>query len=250
MENGQLKLVKNTKKNKFYKVAITISAILILAACIAFVTVYFSTEEIEVTGNNTYTQGEIVQAVQEQYYVDNTLVMVVENHVFDQTYLPFIENISMSFGDSHTLKIKVKEKLRAGVFEYMGKNVYFDSEGIALESRNYLFSGVPVVTGVEFNTLVLGKEIPVDGDYFDTIISITKKITTYDLDISEIHFEEENDITLVSGKFEIYIGSTAYLDSKMSKISEVLAAVSEERKKGTIDMHLYTDKKNIITYSK
>ena len=119
---------------------------------------------------------------------------------------------------THTLEIHVKEKLRSGVFEYMNENVYFDSEGIAQESRGYRFDGVPVVTGVKFNKMVLGEKIPVDGDYFDTILSITEKISTYGLNISEIHFESEDDITLLSGNFEVFLGTSAFLDEKMSKI--------------------------------
>ena len=52
----------------------------------------------------------------------------------------------------------------------------------------------------------------------------------------------------MSGKFEIYLGTPAYLDGKMSRISEILSAVSKEHEKGTIDMHLFTDEKNIITF--
>ena len=66
-----------------------------------------------------------------------------------------------------------------------------------------------------------------DGSYFNTILAITEKISTYGLNISEVHFENENDITLLSGKFEIYLGTSAYLDGKMSRIAETLEAVSE-----------------------
>ena len=104
------------------------------------------------------------------------------------------------------------------------------------------------MTGVKFNKMVLGEKIPVDGDYFDTILSITEKISTYGLNISEIHFESEDDITLLSGNFEVFLGTSAFLDEKMSKIADVLEAVSREHKKGIIDMHLYTGEKNIITF--
>ncbi|MDD7113195.1 MAG: FtsQ-type POTRA domain-containing protein [Lachnospiraceae bacterium] len=250
MENRNLKLVKNRKQKKYNKAIFFLCLIAVLGIGIYFLITDFSIQNIEVKGNTTYTDAEIINAVKSQDYVDNTLVMIAQNQVFGQTYLPFIENISMGYDKSHTLKIKVKEKLRAGVFEYMNKNVYFNSEGIALESRNQLFDGVPVVTGVSFNKMVLGKKIPVDGDYFDTIMNITKKISTYGLEISEIHFENEDDITLVSGKYQIYLGSSLYLDGKMSKIAGILSAVSKEHKKGVIDMHLYTDEKNIITYHK
>ena len=122
-----------------------------------------------------------------------------------------------------------------------------------MESRNTLFEGVPVVTGVKFNEMNLKKKIlenkvPVKKNYFNTIVSITKKITTYKLNVSEIHFEGEDDITLTSLKYKIYLGSSSYLDGKMSKLSSILETVSSNYKKGTIDMHLYTDDKPIVTF--
>lgn len=58
-----------------------------------------------------------------------------------------------------------------------------------MESRNTLFNGVPVVTGVKFNEMKLKKKIlenkvPVKESYFNTIVSITKKIATYKLTVS------------------------------------------------------------------
>lgn len=250
MENRQLKLVKNTKKKKIHKKMILLCVVLLLGLAISLILFLFSLKEIQIKGNHTYTEGEVIQAMKEQDYVPNTLIMTLQNRIFHQKYLPFIEDITMRPEDGHTLTVKIKEKLRAGVFEYMNKNVYFNSDGIAMESRNYRFPDVPVVTGVKFNKLVLGEKIPVEGDYFNTILSITKKIATYGLEISEIHFEHEDDVTLVSGKYEIYLGSTAYLDGKMAKIGEILSSVSKQHKEGTIDMHLYTDEKNIITFYK
>ena len=250
MENRRLALVKKTKRRKLHKWIFWLCFLLIMGIGITCAITGFSVKKIEVNGCQTYTEGEVLREIQSKDYVPNTLVMIFQNRTFGQRYLPFIEKVTMSLGDTHTLKIHITEKLRAGVFEYMGKYVYFDSEGIAQESRNYRFPGVPLVTGVKFDEMIPGKKIPVQGNYYDTILSITQKIATYDLDISEIHFENENDITLKSGKYSIYLGTPAYLDGKMSKISEVLEAISEKGKKGTVDMRLYTDEKNIITYSK
>lgn len=250
MENKGLTLVKKEKNKKVHIAVLLFCVVAVIGIGIYFLITDFSIKKIEVSGNHTYSDAEVVRAIKEQDYVGNTLIMMAQNQVFSQTYLPFIDSISMSYDDTHTLKVKVKEKLRAGVFEYMGKNVYFNTDGIAMESRNHLFEGVPVVTGVEFDTLVLGSRIPVSGDYFQTIVSITKKISTYGLEVSEIHFENEDDIMLTSGNYQIYLGSASCLDGKISKIPEILSAVSKENKKGYIDMHLYTDEKNIITYHK
>lgn len=250
MENSGLVLVEKKNHKKRNILILLCVLIVVIGTGIYFATTEFSVRKIEVKGITTYTEAEVIRAMKEQDYVPNTLVMMAQNQIFGQTYLPFVEEVNMSYEDPHVLRVRVKEKMRAGVFEYMDKNVYFNEDGIAMESRKQRFEGVPVVTGVKFEKLVLGEKIPVKGDYFQTIVSITKKIAAYDLPISEIHFEGENDITLMSGDYEIYLGSTTSLDGKMSRITEVLKAVSSEGEKGTIDMHLYTDEKNIITYRK
>ncbi len=241
-------LVKRRKNRKFHKLLVLLLLILLLGGGTFFVIREFSLEGIEVADNITYSQEEVISAIRSDHYVDNTLAMIAINKLLGDTYLPFIESASMSFDRPHILKVKIKEKIRAGVFQYMDRNVYFDSDGIAQESRNMLFSSVPVVTGVRFDKLVLGEKIPVDGNYFDTIVLITKKISSYNLNVSRIHFESENDIYLVSGRYQIYLGGTQYLETKMSKISEILKSVSQKSDSGIIDMHLFTDGKDIITF--
>ena len=248
-----LAVLENRKRKKRRRIRKTILFLLMAAIIgmgIYYIYVDYSLESYDVTGNTTYMDSEIIEAVEKEDFVPNTLVMVAENVIFGQTYLPFIEKIDMSCEKSHVLHIKVKEKLRAGVFQYLDKYYYFNEQGIAMESRKTLFPGVPIVTGVNFKEVMPEEQIKVDGDYFDTIVDITKKISTYKLDISEIHFEGENDITLVSGNFRIYLGGKEYLNGKMSKIPAVLEALSEKHHEGTVDLSLYTDEKNIITYRK
>ena len=248
-ENG-LTLVKKPKRKTIHKLIIGLVVAAVLGLGIYFGITECSVTNIEIRGNHTYSDAEIIREMKKQDYVPNTLVMLAQNRIFKQTYLPFIENVTMSFKNPHVLRIRVKEKLRPGVLEYMNKNVYFYSEGSVVESRNQRFEGVPLVTGLNLKEMVLGKKLKVSQKQLNTIVSITKKIATYKLDISEIRFDGEDDITLISGDYEIYLGDSDCLDGKMSKIPQLLEAVAKEGKKGVIDMHLYTDEKNIITYRK
>lgn len=252
MEERKLKLVVDNSSRKRHILLLLACLIVIIGMGIYFLITDFSIKKVEIKGNNTYTNTEVLNAMKKDGYVGNTLLMVVQNQLFGQTYLPFIDKISMSYDDSHILKVRVKEKLRAGVFQYMNQYVYFNENGIAVESRNTLFDGVPVVTGVKFDQMSVDREIlqnrvPVKKQYFNTIVSITKKIAAYDIPITEIHFDGEDDITLHSSKYRIYLGSSSYLDGKMSRIAAILETISSSYKKGTIDMHLYTDEKPVIT---
>lgn len=252
MEERNLKLVADNSSRKRHILLLLACLIVVFGMGIYFLLTDFAIQKVEIKGNNTYTNTEILNAMKKDGYVNNTLLMVVQNQIFGQTYLPFIDKVSMSYDDSHILKVRVKEKLRAGVFQYMNEYVYFNENGIAVESRNTLFEGVPIVTGVKFTQLsvdqkILENKVPVKKQYFNTIVSITKKIAAYDIPITEIHFDGEDDITLHSSKYRIYLGSSSYLDGKMSRIASILETISSSYKKGTIDMHLYTDERPVIT---
>ena len=156
----------------------------------------------------------------------------------------------MTCVDHHVLQVKIEEKMRSGVFKYMNRYFYFNEDGIAMESRKTLFDHVPVVTGVKFQEVKPNEKIKVKGDYFDTIVKITKLIASYQLDITEIHFDGENDITLTSGDYKIHLGSTEELKGKMENIPAVLDSVSAKSDKGTIEMSLFTEEKKIITFKK
>ena len=70
---------------------------------------------------------------------------------------------------------------------------------------------------------ILENKVPVKESYFNTIVSITKKIATYKLTVSEIHFEGEDDITLISSKVQRYIWEVPpILMVKYQKIPSIL----------------------------
>ena len=133
MGERNLKLVADNKPRKRHILLLFACLAVVLGMGIYFLITDFSIQKIQISGNNTYTNAEIIEAMKEDGYIDNTLLMIAQNQIFDQTYLPFIEKVSMSYDDSHILKVKVKEKLRTGVFKYMNEYVYFNENGIAME---------------------------------------------------------------------------------------------------------------------
>lgn len=46
---------------------------------IYFLITDFSIQKIQISGNNTYTNAEIIEAMKEDGYIDNTLLMIAQN---------------------------------------------------------------------------------------------------------------------------------------------------------------------------
>ena len=224
---------------------------LILAVLLGAYGIYhfYSTEKIEVEGNVTYTAGEITRAVEADEFIPNNLFMILHNRVFHLRYLPFVDKMTMSVGASpHTLKIRVKEGYRAGVYECKNRFFYFDENGYVMESRNSLFNNVPIVMGLRFMAAEPESKIEVRENCFDYIVALTREIKSNHLDVSEIRFRSENDVVLISGNYKIYIGADRDLNGKMSRIPALMESISKEHPSGVIDLHLYDDDKKYITF--
>ena len=108
MEERNLKLVADNNPRKSHLLLLLVALVVIIGLGIYFLLTDFSIQKVEIKGNDTYTNTEILDAMKEDGYVNNTLLMIAQNQIFGQTYLPFIDKISMSYDDSHILKVRVK----------------------------------------------------------------------------------------------------------------------------------------------
>lgn len=67
------------------------------------------------------------------------------------------------------------------MWRYLGQDVYFDKDGIVVESSTQELEGIPQISGVTFDSLAIHQPLSVeDPTIFDTILSITKLLTKYD----------------------------------------------------------------------
>ncbi|MDD7209591.1 MAG: hypothetical protein PUH29_06015, partial [Lachnospiraceae bacterium] len=76
MEGRNLKLVKNRRAKKIRLLYIVVFFVVIIGLGGYFLAVDFRIRDIEIKGNSTYTDTEILDAMKEDGYVGNTLLMI------------------------------------------------------------------------------------------------------------------------------------------------------------------------------
>ena len=103
MGERNLKLVADNKPRKRHILLLFACLAVVLGMGIYFLITDFSIQKIQISGNNTYTNAEIIEAMKEDGYIDNTLLMIAQNQIFDQTYLPF--NIKQPQKNTYEIKI-------------------------------------------------------------------------------------------------------------------------------------------------
>ena len=220
--------------------------ILLLVAMTAVIISQCKIETIIVNGNVTYTNDEVEASVR-QNCIDNTVFYTVYAFFGKNDYLPFIEEIDVTFLGKNTILVEVEEKIRAGMIEEMSQYFYFDKDGVLLETSNVRIKDVPIVTGLQMNECVLNEKIePEEDNVFPIILKMTQLIIKYEIPVSEIRFNTLSDIRLVCNSIRVDLGDATEIDAKMAELPSVLDTLYGRQ--GELNMKHFSEDNKIISF--
>ena len=206
----------------------------------------FRVRQVTVTGNAYYTKEEVVNLLLDEGSLQNTLLVYLRYKYQEHPEIPFIDDFEVTMDSWQSLKIRVYEKNMVGYVRYLGQNVYFDKDGIVVESSTQELEGIPQISGVTFDSLAIHQPLSVeDPTIFDTILSITKLLTKYDLDPDEIRFGAGGELFLQLGDVKVALGTGENLDEKISRLKQLEGDLKD--KSGTLHMENYTDETTHIS---
>lgn len=196
---------------------------------------YFVIKEIEVEGNKRATAEEIKDYIFDKSYDTNTLVLYLKSKFEKKKSIPFVATYDIDMVSSTKVKVTIYEKDIVGYLQYMGSYMYFDKDGIVVESSSELIEDVPLVTGLNFDSIILNEKLPVyNEDVFDMILDLTQNIRKYKLVVDKIYISEEYESTLYIGKVKVLLGSSEDINQKLSDLYDMHKQL--EGKSGTLDM--------------
>lgn len=255
MADKKQKKRKDKKKKKLRELppirwpyVVTAFVIVLVIAAIFFIVKYCKVTTIYVDGNVHYSNDEIADMVMDGHFGDNTIYLFLKYRDKDIKDVPFIETMSVSIESADTIRIIVYEKSLAGYVEYMDRYLYFDRTGTVVESSQVLTAGIPMVTGLAFDHIVLYEPLPVeDPSVFEAVLDITQLMNKYNLDVSRIHFTPNDSLILYFGDIEVDIGDDDFIDEKVMVLPDILSKL--QGKAGIIDLTDY-ESGDTITFEK
>lgn len=230
-------------------IAVIVAAILLVVICVVWE--YFGVEDVEVTGNTKYTDEEIEDMVMTGFLGHNSLYLYIKNKTGSVEGIPFIEKLDVEIDSPTAVTINVYEKAVAGYVKYLGRYMYFDRDGIIVESSTEAIPGIPLVTGLEFDECVLYEPLPVQNDeIFSTILALTQLFEKYDLRADRIYFDSDMNITLYFNNARVLIGSIDNIDEKMMKLESIISSI--EGLSGELHLENYSVDKDegYVTFEK
>lgn len=103
--------------------------------------------------------------------------------------------------------------------------MYFDKDGIVVESSSNQLEGVPWITGLDFGQIVLHRALPVeDKNVFEEILNLTQQLSTYEIAVDRIKYDTHGQATLFIGQMEVTLGDNSDIDGKISTLNDILTA--------------------------
>lgn len=264
-KNPNLRLVKSDTKRKVQdkkieqklrfgkrkRIAVLSSVLCILLVILLGGYIYimknYTITTVYVEGNIHYTNDEIIAMVMDGAYGHNSLLLSMKYRDKEIKDIPFIETMDVSIEAKDTVRITVYEKAIAGYVTYLGRYMYFDNDGIVVETSEEGTPGIPQVTGLAFDHVILHEPLPVENqEVFHDILKITQLLDKYAMTVDKIYFDSDYQVTLIFGEVKVAMGASDDIDEKIMKLQYMLPEL--EGKNGTLDMKEYTEETKTISF--
>lgn len=200
----------------------------------------FRITTIRIQGSQRYSEEEMKEFLMTETLDRNSLYFFLKYTYGEKPVMPFIQDFDITLVDNHTVELTVYEKLVTGCVEFMGEYMYFDKDGIVVESSSKRESGVPQIVGLTFQRIALHEEIQIQAqELFETILDLTKLIRQYDIAVDVISFSKEYEVTLTCGNSKVLLGKHEFYDIPLSQLNSILAA--SDGVAYSYDMRKYTE---------
>ena len=202
--------------------------VMLLVILIIIVLLNIKVRRFNLYGTNKYSVEEIKNIILNGKFDDSTVVLLIKDKIFKHKEIPYIEKYEIKLNNLFELDIIAYEKPIVGYIRYMSTNFYFDKDGLICESTNDKKSYIPEFKGISFDSISLGKHIPVnDKKLLNFILNITGNILNLKLPVYLVNIEKLDDIKIYLGKIEVLIGNTSFLEVKLSTLKDIYAEIKD-----------------------
>lgn len=230
--------------------AIILAVLLGIALLIGIVFFAVRIKEIDVTGNKQYTEEEIIDLLFDDKWSMNSAYCYYENQFREKKSIPFIEDYKIEFQSPTKVRVVVYEKSVVGYVSYMSSYMYFDKDGIIVESSSEQLDGIPWVTGMEFGHIVLHQPLPVEKQaIFEQILNLTQILSINEIRVDKIHYNNFMEAQLYIDQIVVELGNDDSLNGKITELKDILDSGEIDGLAGTLYLDSFDENNSNPMYS-
>ncbi len=236
------------RNSKIIKLIIVLLIILLVAGIALFVFNRFRIKSIKISGSNKYTYEELYEYIFADRNDKNIILFNFTNSRNEIPKIPFIAQVDIDVVGTDTLEVTVYEKSVIGYVVYKGTNMYFDKDGVVVESSSTILPDVMEIRGLEYDSIVLYQKLDVKNlESFKNIQDVTQYLDKYSIKPEAIVINSDGKIDLLLGEVTVKLGNNDY--NMSAKIYE-LNCMKEHLtgRKGVLYLEDYVDGTENITF--
>ena len=246
-----IKEERRRKKRRKIGLYILLILILLIAAGVFIVMNVFTVENVVVEGNELYSSTQIENMVLNDEYSWNSPYVDLKYRFVDIGEVPFVDTMEVSLDNPHTVHIKVYEKGMLGYLyiNSIGQNAYFDKDGFVVETSTEVIDGVPKITGISCEEVVLYEKLQLENsDILRDLLNLTQTLKKYNLLPDEIQYDSNMEPVLYYGTIQVKIGSEDNLSQKVVRLSIILPQL--DGLSGTLHLETWTPETTDIIWDR
>lgn len=246
-----IKEERRRKKRRKIGLYILLILILLIAAGVFIVMNVFTVANVVVEGNELYSSTQIENMVLNDEYSWNSLYVDLKYRFVDIGEVPFVDTMEVSLDNPHTVHIKVYEKGMLGYLyiNSIGQNAYFDKDGFVVETSTEVIDGVPKITGISCEEVVLYEKLQLENsDILRDLLNLTQTLKKYNMLPDEIQYDSNMEPVLYYGTIQVKIGSEDNLSQKVVRLSIILPQL--DGLSGTLHLETWTPETTDIIWDR
>lgn len=237
------------KKLRILKITIAGIVIAVVLSAVAVITMSFRVTAIAYDGNTHYTDEELTNYIfGEKEYV-NALVYFFVKDRQDKAVIPFVQDYEVEVVWPNQLKVMIYEKDIIGYISYMGCNMYFDKDGIVVDSSQEVLGDVPEVCGINYKNIILHQSLETENDKIFTImLNLIQLLDKYEIKISKVSFDTLLNVTIYIDDIKVLLGDEKELTEKVHELSMLQPKL--EGLSGTLYLNSFGEDTKAVIFKK
>lgn len=229
-------MIRRTKSKRRIIIGVAAACFLVLAAAVMSIRI----KDITVTGSRQYTKEQMTELLFRGQWDLNPIYCFYRDRFKEHEQIPFVEDYKIVFQSPTSVEVIVYEKSIVGYVSYMGSYMYFDKDGIIVESSSEALEGIPQISGLKFGSIALHRPLAVENDgIFDQILILTQLLTTKAIAVDKIQYDSHGNATLVIGELNVYLGGSDQMSGKIAELEFQLPVM--EGRAGTLYLDNYDE---------
>ena len=229
-------MTRRTKSKRRIVIGVAVACFVVLAAAVMSIRI----REITVTGSQQYTQEQVIDMLFKEKWDRNPIYCFYRDRFEEHEQIPFVEDYKIVFQSLTSVEVIIYEKSIVGYVSYMGSFMYFDKDGIIVESSSEALEGIPQVSGLKFGSIALHRPLAVENEeIFEQILILTQLLTTKKLKVDKIQYDSHGNATLIMGELNVYLGGSDQMSGKIAELEFQMAVM--EGRAGTLYLDNYDE---------